>query len=419
MVFWKSGTTTVSAGASLDVFSRHRVGCSAALRFPSPSSNGDQFGARATSSGQVEVYRNGALLGTRDASGWTYSGSGGYIGLWFISAGNLVLDNFGGGTVVADATPTSTPLPPTATATPPPPTATPLPPTATHWPTPTLPPTATPTAVPFTGFVDTTVADFSAGTPDANTYIAQTDDGEVMLTPTEGTEFSGTALPSGWFGTPWATGGSATVGGGVLTVDGALIGTNAYYGPGHSLEFVATFGANTSQHGGFGTDLNAEPWAIFSTGYPGGTTLRARTSSGSGSASLDTDLGGTYLGAPHRYRIDWTSTGVVYSIDGVQVASHAVAITANMRPVGSDQAGGVTLPIDWLRMSPYAATGVFVSRVLDAGTTVQWLNLTSLSSQPAGTSLTFETRTGNTTNPDDGTWSVWTSVGGYYDEQSG
>ena len=240
--------------------------------------------------------------------------------------------------------------------------------------------------------MDTTVADFSAGTLDANTYLAQTDDGEVMLVPTEGSEFSGTALPSGWFGTPWATGGSATVGSGVLTVDGALIGTNAYYGPGRSLEFVATFGASTSQHGGFGTDLNAEPWAIFSTGYPGGTTLRARTSNGS--ASLDTDLGGTYLGAPHRYRIDWTSTGVVYSIDGVQVASHAVAITANMRPVGSDQAGGVTLPIDWLRMSPDAATGVFVSRVLDAGTTMQWLNLTSLSSQPTGTSLTFETRTG-------------------------
>ncbi len=207
-------------------------------------------------------------------------------------------------------------------------------------------------------------------------------------------------------------GGSATVGGGVLTVDGALVGTNAYYGPGHSLEFVATFGANTSQHGGFGTDLNAEPWAIFSTGYPGGTTLRARTSNGSGSASLDTDLGGTYLGAPHRYRIDWTSTGVVYSIDGVPVASHAIAITANMRPVGSDQAGGVTLPIDWLRMSPYAVTGVFVSRVLDAGTTVQWLNLTPLSSQPTGTSLTFETRTGNTTDPGDGTWSVWSSVAG-------
>jgi hypothetical protein len=103
---------------------------------------------------------------------------------------------------------------------------------------------------------------------------------------------------------------------------------------------------------------------------------------------------------------------VAYYIDGVPVASHAIAITANMRPVGSDQAGGVTLPIDWMRMSPYAGTGVFVSRVLDAGAMVHWLNLTPLSSQPTGTSLTFETRTGNTTTPDDGTWSVWSSVAG-------
>ena len=56
--------------------------------------------------------------------------------------------------------------------------------------------------------VDTSVADFSAGTPDANIYIAQAVDGELILTPTVGTEFSGTALPSGWFGTPWATGGA-------------------------------------------------------------------------------------------------------------------------------------------------------------------------------------------------------------------
>ncbi|MBL8092741.1 MAG: hypothetical protein JNL73_01140, partial [Anaerolineales bacterium] len=61
--------------------------------------NGDQFGARVRSNGQVEVYRNGVLLGTRDASGWTFASSGGYIGLWFDSASSSVLDNFGGGTL--------------------------------------------------------------------------------------------------------------------------------------------------------------------------------------------------------------------------------------------------------------------------------------------------------------------------------
>ena len=60
--------------------------------------NGDQFGARTTVDGQVEVYRNGLLLATRDVSEWTFAANGGYIGLWFVNADNAVLDNFGGGT---------------------------------------------------------------------------------------------------------------------------------------------------------------------------------------------------------------------------------------------------------------------------------------------------------------------------------
>jgi hypothetical protein len=62
---------------------------------------GDQFGARATADGQVRVYRNGALLGSRDASGWPYAGQGGYVGLWLDGAPNAVLDDFGGGPVAA------------------------------------------------------------------------------------------------------------------------------------------------------------------------------------------------------------------------------------------------------------------------------------------------------------------------------
>jgi RHS repeat-associated protein len=65
---------------------------------PVTFANGDQFGARATSDGQVKVYRNGTLLATRDVTAWPYYAEGGYIGLWFISAGNAVLDDFGGGT---------------------------------------------------------------------------------------------------------------------------------------------------------------------------------------------------------------------------------------------------------------------------------------------------------------------------------
>jgi hypothetical protein len=100
--------------------------------------NGDQFGARATSDGNVSVYRNGTLLGTRSVTAWTYSASGGYIGFWLISANASLLDDFGGGAVSAapTSTPTATsPVLPTATATSP---ALPtLTPTSTATPTPT------------------------------------------------------------------------------------------------------------------------------------------------------------------------------------------------------------------------------------------------------------------------------------------
>ncbi|GAB4466919.1 MAG: hypothetical protein Kow0070_30080 [Anaerolineales bacterium] len=61
--------------------------------------SGDQFGARAKSNGDVEVYKNGTLLGTRSAASWPYANSGGYIGLWFVDTANALLDDFGGGNV--------------------------------------------------------------------------------------------------------------------------------------------------------------------------------------------------------------------------------------------------------------------------------------------------------------------------------
>ena len=82
---------------------------------PVTFTNGDQFGARAKANGTVEVYKNGTLVGSRDVSAWTYAASGGYIGLWFMGAGNAVLDDFGGGTIASG--PTNTPVPPTATNT--------------------------------------------------------------------------------------------------------------------------------------------------------------------------------------------------------------------------------------------------------------------------------------------------------------
>lgn len=140
--------------------------------------NGDQFGARATANGQIEVYRNGTVVASRSITGWTYSAGGGYVGLWMVDASATLLNNFGGGTVsVSTATPTpiftATPIP--QTATPVLATNTPLPPTATAIPvtnTP-VPPTATPTASPTDlifadGFETGNSSQWSATTTGAN-----------------------------------------------------------------------------------------------------------------------------------------------------------------------------------------------------------------------------------------------------------
>ena len=93
---------------------------------------------------------------------------------------------------------------------------------------------------------DTTSADFSAGTLDANTAVSQIADGEVILAPAVNVEFSGSSLPSGWSAANWAAGGTTTISGGLLTVDGARATTDTAFGPGRTLEFVATFGAAAS-----------------------------------------------------------------------------------------------------------------------------------------------------------------------------
>jgi hypothetical protein len=263
---------------------------------------------------------------------------------------------------------------------------------------------------------DTTVANFQAG---LGCYIAPSAggdlDGEVILTPTIGLTFTGNALPADWNSGTYDPVGAVTVSNGVLTAVGAYAATSATYLPSQTLEFSATFGTAASEHVGLAAseNLNSVPWAIFSTQF-GDTILHAWTAV-LGSEE-DTPLGSAYnAGTAHRYRIAWTGSSIVYSIDGDVVASHtAVTITDAMRPIVSslliDPAAKVV--VDWLRMSPYAASCSFQSRVLDAGSIARWLSLTSIITQPAGTSSgVFQTRTGSTSTVD-GSWSTWTSVSG-------
>jgi hypothetical protein len=257
---------------------------------------------------------------------------------------------------------------------------------------------------------DGSFADFSLGNPGTSTYVAVATTGEVILTPTVGAEFTGTTIPAGWSVTPWAPGGAATVASGLLTTDGARVGTDALYNVGSSIEFVATFAtASPFQHVGLGISFNEVPYAIFSTGSAG-NTLQART--GNGTSAIDTDLSGVWLGASHRFRIDWNATTVDYYIDGTLMASHANTFTAQTRPLASDfNVGGGTLSVDWLHMSPYTTAGSFESRIFDGGQDRVWSFTSQTTQTPAGTGVTLFGRSGNTPTPD-ASWTAYTLVPG-------
>ena len=253
---------------------------------------------------------------------------------------------------------------------------------------------------------DETTPDFAAGSTASSTFVVAGAGGGVVLAPSEGSEFDGAALPAGWSGTAWASGGSALVSGGSLTLDGARAGTDAVYAPGRSLEFTATFAAAAFQHVGFGVDYNAAPWAIFSTGTDG-TSLKARSN---GASATETVLGAGTLGSSHRYRIDWSASAVEFRMDGALVATHPIGVTGPMRPLASDAAvGGAVLSVAALRMTPYAPAGSFTSRVADAGVSSNWGAVSWASVQPAGTSLALLVRSGPTAAPD-AAWTAFSAI---------
>ena len=56
----------------------------------------------------------------------------------------------------------------------------------------------------------------------------------------------------------------------------------------------------------------------------------------------------------------------------------------------------------------YPSEGYFISQAKDCNSTAEWETISWNGSEPAGTDLTFQTRSGNTSTPDE-TWSFWSS----------
>jgi hypothetical protein len=253
--------------------------------------------------------------------------------------------------------------------------------------------------------------------PDSTCYTALSSvdgglSGELVQSPLMKEEFSGTDLPANWLVHPWVVGGNAWMSGGQLIADGAMAYVDATgYAPGRSLEFEGTFQGAADQHIGFlkppGDDLdNWQDFAIFSTR---GSTSQLYARSMKGGSEFYTGLGGGWLGEAHRYLIVWGSGQVDYYIDGQHVAGHNVNVpTDPMTVVVSDANVGI-LSLDWLRMSPYETTCTFTSRVFDTGRIVDWFDLLWSGDLPSGTSVAFETRTGDNLTPDAG-WSAWNAI---------
>lgn len=252
---------------------------------------------------------------------------------------------------------------------------------------------------------DSSAADFRSGLSDDGAFVARSDPAEVVLRPAGVAEFTGPHLPPGWFARPWADGGRVFFQDGRLVVDGALVGSQALIAGGRSLEFAATFAERPDQHVGFAFDYVNPPWCMFSTKW--GRRLYARTNF---TVVEDKKLAGSWLGSPHRYRIDWRFLYVDFAADGGRLARLLVPMPPAMRPLaGNARVGGPPLVLDWARMSPYRREGCFTSRVLDAGGAAVWTKASWTVEEPDGTSVTLDWRTGDTPAPGR-TWSPWATL---------
>ncbi|MDQ3896338.1 MAG: hypothetical protein M3326_03635 [Actinomycetota bacterium] len=254
---------------------------------------------------------------------------------------------------------------------------------------------------------DCSAADFAAGSTDAGAYVAHTLAGEVVLRPKVAGEFTGDDLPPGWSVTPWVAGGTATVGDGMLALDGARLGSDPLLPSPRSLELSAVFAGRPDQHAGFGTNFVDVPWVMFSTKW--GRRLYGRTHLLN---VEDKKLPGQWFDAPHRFRIDWNVLDIVFSIDGERMAQLLVPVPGYMRALaGNQRLGTEPLRVEWMRLSPYAPSGSFTSRVLDARTVAEWHEVTWEADVPGPTRLEIHMRTGRVPQPDP-TWSPWTRMAG-------
>lgn len=257
---------------------------------------------------------------------------------------------------------------------------------------------------------DVFAANFQLGNATNNVLVSRQGNGGVILKPVVNEEFSSSTVPSGFTSAIYNNPTGTTVTNGFLTVNSTRVYSNVAYGPGSSLEFLATFNSGTFQNIGFSSDqgFSNTPWVTIGQGSSSDGNLYAITSGGI-SAYLGTNL----LGSPHLYKIVWNSDNTFnFYVDGNLMATNDVAITVSTPmyiQVSDLTANDGRLSVDWLRLSPYTSSGAFTSKVFDVGTSKTWGAATWNADLPFGTSLAVFVRKGNSVSPD-GTWTAFTKV---------
>jgi len=141
-------------------------------------------------------------------------------------------------------------------------------------------------------------------------------------------------------------------------------------------------------------------------------------------------VGGTFLGQVelpssifdswHLYKIVWGPTNALFYLDDVlqaTILTTGLTTPLHIRMIKSHNGtDGDAAPyyVDWVRLTPYASSsGTFESAVLDGGGGgTRWSELIWNGDEPSGTTVAFETRTGETSDPEDPGWSAWSAVAG-------
>ncbi len=257
--------------------------------------------------------------------------------------------------------------------------------------------------------IDKAPEELNAGTPDVGTLI--TADGAVTLQPMVSEEFASalTTIPAGWKGARYNTDGTTVNNKGVITVSGTHMYSENTYEPGSSIEFAATFTEGNYQNIGFSIDegFNNGPWVMVGEAAPDGN-LYARASN-----NTAINLGTRLFDTQHRFQIKWNPGGFEFYIDGDTKPAAVInmPVKTNMFIQVSDYvASDNNLSIDWMHVAPYALTGSFTSRVFDAGDITDWGAITWHGDTPAGTSISMAISTGNTADPNDGSWTSFKPI---------